>query len=289
MGGGDDDIPPPPKGHWKPPAWGRPGCTTSRCFKDVADPDHSKARSEPISPIMQELMARQACANWWEWCRWSGEKFTEKHKRIQALHAGEGGIELCPKEVAACAGVPNPGNSSVIRLGMVYSSDRDGWQKAADTLAIIGSAPFTPTRTPRGRHHQAPRGLATLGLEGLRMGTGLVAHGIVDGKHQKMPASYYFPSLLYTQAKSMASGAVAVGSPIAGGVLRTGDRAYLNLHRPGVARALLDEALERGHDFATAESIEIDGWELVDGALGRLRPVAEPSTWPCNLGKAYLK
>ncbi|MET7331804.1 hypothetical protein, partial [Nonomuraea sp. NPDC005650] len=33
-----------------------------------------------------------------------------------------------------------------------------------------------------------------------------------------------------------------------GGVLRTSDRAYLNLHRPGVARALLDEALERGHN-----------------------------------------
>lgn len=62
-----------------------------------------------------------------------------------------------------------------------------------------------------------------------------------------------------------------------GGVLRTSDRAYLNLHRPGVARALLDEALERGHDFTTAETIEIDGWELVDGALGRLRSPGQPA------------
>ncbi|GAA1641118.1 hypothetical protein GCM10009733_042700 [Nonomuraea maheshkhaliensis] len=57
-----------------------------------------------------------------------------------------------------------------------------------------------------------------------------------------------------------------------GGVLRTSDHAYLNLHRPGVVRALLDEALERGHDFTTAETTEIDGWELIDGALGRLCP-----------------
>ncbi|MFB4285552.1 MULTISPECIES: hypothetical protein [unclassified Nonomuraea] len=62
-----------------------------------------------------------------------------------------------------------------------------------------------------------------------------------------------------------------------GGVLRTSDSAYLNLHRPGVVRALLDEALERGHDFATAKPIEIDGWELVDGVLGRLRPPDQPA------------
>ncbi|MFI6920629.1 hypothetical protein ACIBIZ_11820 [Nonomuraea spiralis] len=63
-----------------------------------------------------------------------------------------------------------------------------------------------------------------------------------------------------------------------GGALRTSDRAYLNLHRPGVARALLDEALERVHDFATAQTIEIDGWELIDGALGRLSPPGQPAT-----------
>lgn len=70
-----------------------------------------------------------------------------------------------------------------------------------------------------------------------------------------------------------------------GGVLRTSDRAYLNLHRPGVARALLDEALERGHDFAPAETIEIDGWELIDGALRRLRPPDQPAPQdgqPCD-------
>ncbi|WP_283139349.1 RHS repeat domain-containing protein [Rhizohabitans arisaemae] len=213
----DDDIPPPPKGAWKPPPWGRPGCENSRCFKDVADPVHSKAQSEPISPIMQELIARQACPNWWAWCRWSGQYFTERHKRMQALHAGEGGIELCPKEVTACAGVPNPGNTMLIRLYMTHSSDRDGWQKAAETVAILGSTPIPMSRTPRGRNQQMPRGLASLGQEGLRMGSGLIAHGIVDGNDKKMPSSYYFPSLLYTQAKDMGGSLANLGSPIAGG------------------------------------------------------------------------
>ena len=50
-----------------------------------------------------------------------------------------------------------------------------------------------------------------------------------------------------------------------GGVVRSDDDAYLNLHRPGVARALLDEALDRGHGFE-AGTVEIDGWDLLDGA-----------------------
>ncbi|XRQ13827.1 hypothetical protein ACN3XK_23960 [Actinomadura welshii] len=57
-----------------------------------------------------------------------------------------------------------------------------------------------------------------------------------------------------------------------GAVWRTSDDVYLNLHRPGVVRALLDEALARGHDFATAGTVEIAGWELIDGALQRLHP-----------------
>ncbi|WP_242903063.1 hypothetical protein [Actinomadura terrae] len=61
-----------------------------------------------------------------------------------------------------------------------------------------------------------------------------------------------------------------------GGVLRTSDRAYLNLHRPGVVRALLDQAQDRGHDFATAGTVEINGWDLLDAAVDRLQPPAQP-------------
>ncbi|MBT2210490.1 hypothetical protein [Actinomadura sp. NEAU-AAG7] len=62
-----------------------------------------------------------------------------------------------------------------------------------------------------------------------------------------------------------------------GGVLRTSDRAYLNLHRPGVVRALLDAALADGHDFASAGTAEINGWDLIDGALERLPPSDRPA------------
>ena len=58
----------------------------------------------------------------------------------------------------------------------------------------------------------------------------------------------------------------------AGAVMRASDHAYLNLHRPKVVRALLDEALERGHDFTAPGSVEVDGWGLFDGVLGRLHP-----------------
>src|SRR5690606_31195181 len=40
----------------------------------------------------------------------------------------------------------------------------------------------------------------------------------------------------------------------------------------GVVRALLDEALERGHDFTAPGTVEVDGWGLFDGVLGRLHP-----------------
>lgn len=42
----------------------------------------------------------------------------------------------------------------------------------------------------------------------------------------------------------------------------------LNLHRPGVARALLDEAIARGWD--TISPMEIDGWEIFDAVQARL-------------------
>ncbi|MEC7524022.1 MAG: hypothetical protein VYE22_29340 [Myxococcota bacterium] len=44
--------------------------------------------------------------------------------------------------------------------------------------------------------------------------------------------------------------------------------AALNLHRPRVARALLDEALARGWDEVTGQ--ELDGWTLFDAARARM-------------------
>lgn len=52
-----------------------------------------------------------------------------------------------------------------------------------------------------------------------------------------------------------------------GGVWRPSDDAYLNLNRPGVIRALLDEALARGWKPATR--VRLDGWSLFDAVLAR--------------------
>ncbi|GAA1624201.1 hypothetical protein GCM10009679_31520 [Saccharothrix algeriensis] len=58
----------------------------------------------------------------------------------------------------------------------------------------------------------------------------------------------------------------------AGAVSRDGD--YLNLNRPGVVRAVLDEALHRG--WQPEQHAELDGWAMYDGVLTRLR-AAEPA------------
>lgn len=47
----------------------------------------------------------------------------------------------------------------------------------------------------------------------------------------------------------------------------------LNLHRPGVARAILDESIVRGWD--TVSPLELDGWELFDAVRRRLGPAAD--------------
>jgi hypothetical protein len=47
-----------------------------------------------------------------------------------------------------------------------------------------------------------------------------------------------------------------------GGETDPGGEAYLNLNRPGVARALLDEALAAG--WEPGEEREFDGWEMID-------------------------
>ncbi|WP_433331049.1 hypothetical protein [Spirillospora sp. CA-294931] len=53
-----------------------------------------------------------------------------------------------------------------------------------------------------------------------------------------------------------------------GGVVRARDDVYLNLHRPAVVRALLDEAIAQGWD--TRSPLDLDGWSLMDAVLTRL-------------------
>ncbi len=69
--------------------------------------------------------------------------------------------------------------------------------------------------------------------------------------------------------------AVSDGVLHAGAVTRGDD--YLNLHRPGVVRALLEEALSRGWHPSAPGRAEFDGWALFDAVLARL-PAAEPVT-----------
>ncbi|WP_330271493.1 hypothetical protein OG205_30930 [Lentzea sp. NBC_00516] len=53
------------------------------------------------------------------------------------------------------------------------------------------------------------------------------------------------------------------------GQVRHADGRSLNLNRPGVIRALLDEASARGWQ---AEASELDGWELFDAVARRSEP-----------------
>ncbi|MFC5834210.1 hypothetical protein [Nonomuraea insulae] len=52
----------------------------------------------------------------------------------------------------------------------------------------------------------------------------------------------------------------------AGGVMRAGDGAYVNLSRPAAARAVLDEVLRR----RWGEDVELDGWAMFDAVLARI-------------------
>lgn len=53
-----------------------------------------------------------------------------------------------------------------------------------------------------------------------------------------------------------------------GAVVRV-DRGVLNLHEPGVVRALLDEALACGWQADAPARLEIDGWTLFDAVFAR--------------------
>jgi hypothetical protein len=53
------------------------------------------------------------------------------------------------------------------------------------------------------------------------------------------------------------------------GAVARGDD-YLNLNRPGVVRALLDEALSRGWRPEDPRRAEFDGWAMFDAVLARM-------------------
>ncbi|WP_211240935.1 hypothetical protein [Hamadaea tsunoensis] len=67
------------------------------------------------------------------------------------------------------------------------------------------------------------------------------------------------------------------GRLVSNGILHTGAAVrgddYLNLNRPGVVRALLDEALGRGWQPSAPGRAELDGWTLIDTPrFHRFRP-----------------
>ncbi|MGW4213094.1 hypothetical protein ACWEIJ_34275 [Lentzea sp. NPDC004789] len=53
------------------------------------------------------------------------------------------------------------------------------------------------------------------------------------------------------------------------GLVRHADGRALNLHEPGVALAVLAEAVARGWDASSNAPAEMNGWELFDGAAAR--------------------
>ncbi|WP_031524814.1 hypothetical protein [Streptomyces sp. NRRL F-5123] len=82
-----------------------------------------------------------------------------------------------------------------------------------------------------------------------------------------------------TLRRDGARGAVRVsfaGGPghyVPDGILHSGavgtDEGFLNLHEPGTARALLDEALSRGWDPDVPSPLLLDGWALFTAVRAR--------------------
>lgn len=62
----------------------------------------------------------------------------------------------------------------------------------------------------------------------------------------------------------------AVGDGCYSGQIGIIDGIWLNLHMPGVVRAVLDEATERGWHVDSPALVRVDGWELVDAVAARL-------------------
>ncbi|WP_050993727.1 hypothetical protein [Streptomyces violaceusniger] len=57
--------------------------------------------------------------------------------------------------------------------------------------------------------------------------------------------------------------------PTASGIVGTTEGQFLNLHEPGAARALLDEALARGWRPDDPTRREMDGWALFASVAAR--------------------
>lgn len=75
------------------------------------------------------------------------------------------------------------------------------------------------------------------------------------------------------------------GAPFGSGDVGFTRGADLNLHEPGVVRALLDAALAGGWQPAGRRPVEVDGWLLLEAAAAaRARPAGGegPSTPPRN-------
>ncbi|MFI0721573.1 hypothetical protein [Streptomyces sp. NPDC021224] len=98
-------------------------------------------------------------------------------------------------------------------------------------------------------------------------------HHVPDG------GGYQHCTEVVTLRRDGARGAVRVsftggpGRAVPDGILHSGavgtDEGYLNLHEPGTARALLDEALARGWDPDTPSPLLLDGWTLFSAVRAR--------------------
>ena len=62
----------------------------------------------------------------------------------------------------------------------------------------------------------------------------------------------------------------AVGDGCYRGQVGIVDGVWLNLHMPGVVRAVLEEARERGWNPGNPALVRVDGWELVAAVAARL-------------------
>ncbi|MEU0880168.1 hypothetical protein ABZ345_16330 [Lentzea sp. NPDC005914] len=54
------------------------------------------------------------------------------------------------------------------------------------------------------------------------------------------------------------------------GTAKHADGRHLNLHLPGVARALMDEVISRGWQPDSTGHVEMDGWDLFDAVTFRI-------------------
>jgi hypothetical protein len=61
-------------------------------------------------------------------------------------------------------------------------------------------------------------------------------------------------------------GRLASDGLLPSGALGT-DGAWLNLHEPGVVRALLEQATARGWRFEGHRAVDVDGWPLFDSVV----------------------